>query len=74
MMLLLYKLALIPSLLIVALILSSLNSYTIITLQQVEASSGHHTHFKHSNNNNVFSTSPSVLSAPVGIINLQVDS
>lgn len=60
MMLLLYKLAIIPSLLIVALILSSLNSYTIITLQQVEASSGHHTHFKHSNNNNFFSTSPSV--------------
>lgn len=58
--LLLYKLAIIPSLLIVALILSSLNSYTLITLQQVEASSGHHTHFKHSNNNNFFSTSPSV--------------
>jgi hypothetical protein len=37
-----------------------MSSYTLITLQQVEASSGHHTHFKHSNNNNFFPTSPSV--------------
>jgi predicted Zn-dependent protease len=58
--LLLYKLAIIPSLLIVALILSSMSSYMLITLQQLEASSGHHTHFKHSNNSNFFSTSPSV--------------
>jgi Matrixin len=60
MLFLLYTLAIIPSLLMVALILSFMSSYTLNTPQQVEASSGHHTHSKHSNNNNFLPTSPSV--------------